>query len=89
MLSRIFVTALLILAAMIAVQRGALRTVGLTGSCTSMQTVADGSTWVACKSGALAGRPSLTAKSCTDAGARGKLEWWHCPAAVVSSAAGR
>jgi hypothetical protein len=89
MLSRIFATALIIIAAMIAVQRGALRTVGLTGSCTSMQTLTDGSTWVACKAGKLAGRPSLSSKSCSDAGVRGKLEWWHCPAAIVSSAAGR
>jgi len=89
MLSRIFATALMILAAMVAVQHGALRTIGLEGSCTSVQTLADGSTWVACKSGALAGRPSLASKSCTDAGVRGKLEWWHCPATIVSSAAGR
>ena len=89
MLSRIFATALVVLAAMVAVQRGALRDAGLTGSCSTAQTLADGSTWVACKSGKLAGRPSLAAKSCTDAGVRDRLEWWHCPAAIVSSAAGR
>lgn len=89
MLSRIVVTALVILAAMAAVQRGALRDVGLTGSCRSMQTLADGTEWVACKSGKLSGSPSLASKSCTDAGVRSKLEWWHCPAQVVSSAAGR
>lgn len=89
MLSRIFATALIILAAMVALQHGALRDVGLTGSCKAVQTLADGSQWVACKSGKISGRPSLTAKSCNDAGERGKLEWWHCPAQIVSSAVGR
>jgi hypothetical protein len=89
MLSRIVATAVLILAVMIAVQRGALHDVGLTGSCTAMQTLADGTQWVACKAGKVSGRPSLSSKDCSDAGVRGKLEWWHCPAPVVSTAVGR
>ena len=89
MLSRIVATGVLILAVMIAVQRGALNDIGLTGSCKAMQTLPDGTQWVACKSGKVSGRPSLDSKDCTDAGLRAKLEWWHCPAPVVSTAVGR
>ena len=89
MLSRVVVTAVLILAAMVAVQRGALSDMGLSGSCARVQSLSDGTEWVTCTPGRLAGRPSLESKSCTSAGLRGNVEWWHCPAPVVSSAAGR
>ena len=89
MLSRVVVTAVLVLAAMFAVKQGALRQAGLTGSCRAVQTVSDGSQWLTCNSGRLAGRPSMASNSCTSAGVRGKVEWWHCPAQVVSSAIGQ
>ncbi len=89
MLSRVVVTAVLVLAAMFAVQRGALHESGLTGSCKAAQTLSDGSQWLTCSSGRLAGRPSLASNSCTSAGVRDKIEWWHCPAQVVSSAIGQ
>lgn len=89
MLSRVIVVAVLILGAMIAVHTGALRDAGLAGSCKAVQTLSDGSEWVTCSSGTVSGRPSLTSKSCTSAGVRGKVEWWHCPAAVVSTAVGQ
>jgi hypothetical protein len=89
MLSRVVVAAVLILGAMIAVHAGALRAVGIAGSCKAMQTLADGSQWVACSSGSLSGRPTLASKSCTSAGVSGDTEWWHCPAQVVSTAVGR
>lgn len=89
MLSRIVVAGLLIFAAMVAIQQGALRQVGLTGSCRAAETLTDRSQWVACKPGALEGRPSLASKSCTSGGVSGKVEWWHCPAPIVSTAVGR
>ena len=89
MLSRVVVTAVLFLAAMVAVKQGALRQAGLTGSCAAVQTLSDGSQWLTCTPGRLAGRPSLASNSCTSAGVRGKTEWWHCPAQIVSSAAGQ
>jgi hypothetical protein len=89
MLSRVVVAAVLILVAMVAVQRGVLRDVGIAGSCKAVQSLADGSEWISCSPGRISGRPSLTGKSCTSAGVRGEVEWWHCPAAVVSSAIGR
>jgi hypothetical protein len=89
MFSRIVVVAVLILAFMIAVKDGALGRVGLTGSCKVVQTAADGSQWTACSSGKLAGRPDLSKRSCTEWGRRGPLAYWHCPAPVQSTAAGR
>ena len=89
MLSRIVATGLVVLAGMLAVQHGALRQIGLLGSCTVKQTLTDGTQWVTCQPGKLAGRPSLGAKSCTSSGVNGKLEWWHCPAPVQSTAVGR
>lgn len=89
MLSRIVVAGVLVLAVMVAVQQGALRRIGLAGSCRAAQTLTDQSQWVECKRGALEGRPSLSSKSCTSAGVRGKVEWWHCPAPVISTAIGR
>jgi hypothetical protein len=89
MLSRIVIVGVLILAVMVAVQQGALRQVGLTGSCRQVEVLADDSTWVTCSPGKLSGRPTLGGNSCTSAGVRGTVEWWHCPASVTSSAIGR
>ena len=89
MLSRVVIAGLLIFAAMVAIQQGALRHIGLTGSCRQASSLADGSTWITCSAGKISGRPTLEGKSCTSAGVRGKVEWWHCPAAVTSSAVGR
>jgi hypothetical protein len=89
MLSRIVAVGVLVFALMLAVEQGGLRKVGLLGSCSAKQTLADGSQWVACTAGKLGGRPSLGSKSCADGGPRGKVEWWHCPAPVQSTAVGR
>lgn len=89
MLSRVVVTAVLVLAAMVAVKQHVLHQTGLTGSCAAVQTLSDGSQWLTCTSGKVGGRPSLASHSCTSAGMRGKAEWWHCPAQIVSSAAGQ
>jgi hypothetical protein len=90
MLTRILTVAVLIVALMIAIKDGrVLRTTGLTGSCSVVQTAPDGAQLEACKPGKLEGRPDLSRRGCTDAGPSGKDEYWRCPAAVVASQAGR
>lgn len=89
MLRRVVIAAVLVLAVMVAVKDGRLlRQAGLTGSCHFVQATNDGGEWDACSSGRLAGRPDLTARSCTSSGVHGKLEYWHCPARIESQAAG-
>ena len=84
----IIVTAVLILAVMIAAKDGRLpRTVGLTASCLVARRASDGSQLVACRSGVLEGRPDLTRRSCTPAGTSGTYEYWRCPAGQRSSPA--
>jgi hypothetical protein len=89
MLSRIVAVAAVIVALMIAVKDGAMGRTGLVGTCKVVQTAPDGTQWTACKSGRLQGRPSLASKSCTSWGLRGKLEYWHCPTPVESTASAR
>ena len=84
----IVVTAACILAAMVAVKDGRLpRAAGLTASCLVAQQAADGAQLVACRPGALEGRPDLSRRSCTVAGTSGTYQYWRCPA-PQSSAAG-
>ena len=90
MFVRLFIVAALVLAAMVAVKDGrALRIAGLTGSCSGVQTAADGTRLEACRPGRLTGAPDLAAHSCTAAGASGGYAYWRCPAPVSASAAGR
>jgi hypothetical protein len=85
MLLRVVITAVLIAAVMVGVKDGRLmRDAGLAGKCRVVETAKDGTQWAACTGGRLAGRPSLASKSCTSSGLSGKLEYWHCPAEVVS-----
>jgi hypothetical protein len=89
MLPRVFVAAVLIVVAMVLVKDGrVLRGLGLTGSCTVVAGAPDGAQSVQCKAGKLEGWPDLSGRGCSRAGARGGLEYWHCPAALVSSPAG-
>jgi hypothetical protein len=84
----IVVTALLILAVMIAAKDGRLpRRVGLTASCLVARQGPDGSQVVACRSGVLEGKPDLTRRSCTPAGQSGTYEYWRCPAAQQAAPA--
>ena len=84
----IIVIAVLILAVMIAAKDGRLpRAAGLTASCMVARQASDGSQLVACRSGALDGRPDLTRRSCTPAGVTGTYEYWRCPAQQQSSPA--
>jgi hypothetical protein len=90
MLTKIFAVAALILILMVAIKDGRiLRTSGLTGSCSVVQTDADGTQLESCRPGKLEGRPDLTRRGCTDTGRSGNNEYWRCPAAVVASQAGR
>lgn len=89
MLSRVIVVAVLAVAVMAGIRSGLLRSVGLTGSCSVVQTNADGTQWDRCVSGSLSGRPSLASRSCTAQGVSGKWELWQCPAAVQATAIGR
>jgi hypothetical protein len=84
----IIVTAVLILAVMIAAKDGRLpRTVGLTASCLVARQASDGSQLVACRSGVLEGQPDLTRRSCTPAGKSGTYDYWRCPTGQRSSPA--
>jgi hypothetical protein len=80
------VIALLALAVMIAAKDGRLpRAAGLTASCQVARLAADGSQVVACRSGALEGRPDLTRRGCTATGRTGTYGYWSCPAGQASS----
>jgi hypothetical protein len=89
MIKRIVFAGVLVLALMIVVKDGrVLREAGLTGSCSSGQTMKDGTQLEACRSGKLAGRPDLSRQGCTAAGLTGTYEYWRCPAGVVSGPSG-
>ena len=90
MLSRIVLVGCLILAAMVAVKDGRiLRTTGLTGSCSVVQTYTDSSELVACSSGKLEGRPDLSHRGCRAVGYVGQRQAWRCPAGFDISDLGR
>ena len=81
----IFVTAACIIALMIAIKDGRLpRYTGLTASCRVANNAPDGSQLVACRAGALEGRPNLLHRSCVAAGTSGTYQYWRCPAAQAS-----
>jgi hypothetical protein len=89
MIKRIVAAGVVVLALMIAVKDGRiLRSTGLTGACSSAQTLADGGQLEACRSGKLAGRPDLSHNGCTVVGLTGTYEYWHCPASVKSGPSG-
>ena len=81
----IIVTAVLILALMVAAKDGRLpRKAGLTASCIVAQQESDGGQIVACRAGSLEGRPDLTRRSCLAAGSTGTYAYWRCPTAQAS-----
>jgi hypothetical protein len=89
MLKRVVVAGALVLALMVAVKDGrVLRDTGLTGECSSAQTLPDGTQLEACRSGKLVGRPDLSREGCTVAGLTKRYQYWHCPASVVSGPSG-
>ena len=61
MVTRIVLAGLVVVALMVGVKDGRiLRVAGLTGSCTVVQTIADGTQLEACKAGKLEGMPDLS-----------------------------
>lgn len=86
MLLRIFVVAALAVAVMVAIKDGALRRVGLVGSCAPVAVRNGGDfSWLSCESGRLEGYPDLSRQSCVLVGSIGGRDLWRCPAPVVSS----
>ena len=86
MVKRIVLVGALIAAAMIAVKDGrVLQDAGLTGSCTVVQTAANGVQTEACSSGKLEGAPDLSRNGCTDTGLFAGRVYWSCPAPVASA----
>jgi hypothetical protein len=86
MVIRIALAALFIFGVMVVVKDGrVLRAAGLTGSCSVVQTAADGEQMEACSSGKLEGAPDLTKSGCSDAGLYAGRVYWRCPASIVSS----
>ena len=57
----------------------------LVGVCTTYAQAADGTEWRECFSGRLSGRPDLKLNGCTNAGAHGQAELWHCPARLAAN----
>jgi hypothetical protein len=83
----VFVGALLIVALMVAIKDGrVLRATGMTGVCHAV-TAPQGEkgAWQACAPGKLEGAPDLTRQGCKSVQLVGKMEYWHCPAAIKSS----
>lgn len=87
MLRTIVAVGVVILAVMVAVKDGRLtRFAGLTGSCAVYGAASDGTQVEACRPGRLEGAPDLSGHGCTAAGSAGPVEYWRCPASLVSSA---
>jgi hypothetical protein len=86
---RIALAALCIVVAMAVVKDGRVLHTGLAGSCALVRTNADGSEVDACKGGKLSGRPDLTKRGCVATGVSGIYGYWHCPAGLQPTDAGR
>jgi len=83
MVTRIILTGLVVVGLMVGIKDGRiLRMTGLTGSCTAVQTLADGTQLEACRAGKLDGMPDLSRQGCTDIGTAVSREYWKCPAPV-------
>jgi hypothetical protein len=83
---RIWLMAMLA-AAMLGVVRNTdvLHRAGLTAHCTTAPRPAGTTgTWRACEKGVLDGRPDLSGDSCSRRGQSGSVEYWRCPARVVT-----
>jgi len=81
MLIRIVATGACIFLFMLVINVGRLlRTTGLTGSCSVVQTLSDSSELVTCSAGKLEGKPDLSHRGCNTVGVSGKKDVWRCPA---------
>lgn len=85
---RIALTALCIVAAMVAVKRErALERLGLLGYCDAVVVAGDTGEWRACRPGKLTGYPDLSLKDCKRRGDEGIVRYWYCPAPLGSGPA--
>jgi hypothetical protein len=90
MVKGVIVVALLIAATMAVLKDGRpLQSAGLTSSCTTVATDADGTQLAACRDGRLEGAPDLTSHGCTIVSGTKSLRYWHCPSTVEASQVGR
>ena len=86
MLLRLFLVGAVLAGLMIGVKdHHLLERLHVTGSCSTLAVAKDGTEWRSCAAGNLSGKPSLSQDGCTDSGARGNLELWHCPASLTAS----
>jgi hypothetical protein len=84
---RIVAVAAALIASLIAIKdHRVLERMHVTGSCSTVLLNKDGSAWQTCEGGWLTGKPDLATDGCTDKGARGKVEFWHCPASLAANA---
>ena len=90
MLKTIVAVAVCIFALMVVIKDGrVLRTAGLTGSCSVVQTFTNSSELTACRAGKLEGRPDLSHRGCHSVGVTTTYEYWGCPAGLDISGASR
>jgi hypothetical protein len=87
MLKQIVAVGVCIFALMVVIKDGrVLRTAGLTGSCSVVQTFTDSSELAACRPGKLEGRPDLSHRGCLSVGVSATVGgnmtygYWRCPA---------
>ena len=87
MFIKILLVGVLVFAAMAAVRDGRLLAkAGCTASCTEVSTrKAQDDVVQACTRGRHEGYPDLKTKSCVSLGIRHRVQYWSCPAPVVSS----
>ena len=89
MLGKVVLVALVAVLAMAEVKHGwVLRRAGLLGSCVVYSTASNGTQWEVCKAGTLTGRPDLGSNGCTSQSRYSTLEYWDCPAPIVSAPTG-
>jgi hypothetical protein len=96
MLKQIVAVGVCIFALMVVIKDGrVLRTAGLTGSCSVVQTFSDSSELAACRPGKLEGRPELSHRGCRSVGVTSTVgvtatySYWRCPAGFDISDARR
>ena len=79
MLKRAVAVAAMVVVAMIAAKDGRLmRTTGLSGSCSVLQSYKDGTEIVTCVSGKLEARPNLSTRGCRSLGMKAATQYWRC-----------
>jgi hypothetical protein len=87
--TKIALTAVLIVLALVALRNGSiLRRTGLLGSCEVYATASSGQQWEICRPGSLDGAPDLSGNGCISQQSVGRVQYWYCPAPVVSTPAG-